>query len=127
MDSAVILTPSVEQTGRGVKRWFKLLRWNLSRALIVTRREVVDMYRDWRILAPIIILTIISLIIMVLMFLPLDDETLGLLQVYDNLICVIFLIDFTLNLRASPKKSDYFIKERGWLDGVKRFFENIGS
>ncbi len=59
MDSAVILTPSIEQTGRGVKRWFKLLRWNLSRALIVTRREVVDMYRDWRILAPIIILTII--------------------------------------------------------------------
>ncbi len=64
----------------------------------------------------IVVLTIISLIIMVLMFLPLNDETLGLLQVYDNLICVIFLIDFTLNLRATPKKSDYFIKERGWLD-----------
>ncbi|MBN1119877.1 MAG: stage II sporulation protein M [Anaerolineae bacterium] len=59
MDSAIILTPSIEQTGKGVKRWFKLLRWNLSRALIITRREVVDMYRDWRILAPIIILTII--------------------------------------------------------------------
>jgi uncharacterized membrane protein SpoIIM required for sporulation/ABC-type transport system involved in multi-copper enzyme maturation permease subunit len=59
MDSAVILTPSIEQTGKGVKRWFRLLRWNLSRALIVTRREVVDMYRDWRILAPIIILTVI--------------------------------------------------------------------
>jgi uncharacterized membrane protein SpoIIM required for sporulation/ABC-type transport system involved in multi-copper enzyme maturation permease subunit len=59
MDSAVILTPSIEQTGRGVKRWIGLLRWNLSRALIVTRREVIDMYRDWRILAPIIILTVI--------------------------------------------------------------------
>jgi voltage-gated potassium channel len=32
------------------------------------------------------------------------------------LICVIFLIDFFSNLRAAPKKSDYFIKERGWLD-----------
>jgi uncharacterized membrane protein SpoIIM required for sporulation/ABC-type transport system involved in multi-copper enzyme maturation permease subunit len=59
MDSAVILTPSIEQTGKGVKRWFNLLRWNLSRALIITRREVVDVYRDWRILAPIIILTVI--------------------------------------------------------------------
>ena len=64
----------------------------------------------------IVILTVISLIIMVLMFLPLNDETIGLLQVYDNLICVIFLIAFTLNLRATTKKSDYFIKERGWLD-----------
>ena len=64
----------------------------------------------------IFVLTVLSLIIMVVMFLPLDDATIGLLQVYDNLICVIFLIDFFLNLRAAPKKSDYLIKERGWLD-----------
>ncbi|RPJ02970.1 MAG: ion transporter, partial [Chloroflexi bacterium] len=62
------------------------------------------------------VLTVISLVIMVMMFLPFNDETIGLLQVYDNLICVIFLIDFFLNLRAASKKSDYFIKERGWLD-----------
>lgn len=64
----------------------------------------------------ILILTIISLVIMVVMLLPLDDATIGLLQVYDNLICVIFLIDFFLALRSASKKSDYFIKERGWLD-----------
>jgi len=64
----------------------------------------------------ILVLTILSLVIMVVMFLPLDDATIGLLQVYDNLICVIFLIDFVLRLRAAPKKSDYLIKERGWLD-----------
>jgi voltage-gated potassium channel len=64
----------------------------------------------------ILVLTVISLVIMVVMFLPLDASTIGLLQFYDNLICIIFLIDFTLNLRAAPKKSDYFIKERGWLD-----------
>ena len=63
-----------------------------------------------------LVLTILSLVIMVAMFLPLDDATIGLLQVYDNLICVIFLIDFFFNLRAAPKKSDYFIKQRGWLD-----------
>lgn len=64
----------------------------------------------------ILVLTIISLVIMVVMLLPLSDATIGLLQVYDNLICVIFLADFLLNLRAAEKKSDYFIKDRGWLD-----------
>ena len=64
----------------------------------------------------IVVLTVFSLIIMVAMFLPLSDATIKLLQVYDNLICVIFLIDFFLSLRAASKKSDYFIKERGWLD-----------
>jgi voltage-gated potassium channel len=64
----------------------------------------------------ILVLTVLSLVIMLVMFLPLGDSTIGLLQFYDNLICVIFLIDFTLNLRAASKKSDYFIKERGWLD-----------
>lgn len=36
------------------------MRWNLSRAWIVTRRELVDMLRDWRIAAPIILLSVIS-------------------------------------------------------------------
>lgn len=64
----------------------------------------------------IFILTIISLIIMVVMLLPLNDATIGLLQFYDNLICTIFLVDFFLNLKAARHKSDYFIKDRGWLD-----------
>jgi voltage-gated potassium channel len=64
----------------------------------------------------IFVLTVISLIIMVVMLLPLNEATIGLLQVYDNLICAIFLIDFLINLLAAPKKSDYFIRERGWLD-----------
>ena len=64
----------------------------------------------------ILVLTILSLLIMVWMLLPVSEQTLGLLLFYDNLICVIFLLDFFGNLRASPKKSDYFIKERGWLD-----------
>jgi voltage-gated potassium channel len=64
----------------------------------------------------ILVLTILSLGIMVVMLLPLSDTTIDLLQVYDNLICVIFLIDFIINLRAAPTKSEYFIRERGWLD-----------
>ena len=64
----------------------------------------------------IIALTILSLLIMVLMILPLDEDTLALLQYYDVLICIIFLIDFFGNLRASSPKSEYFFKYRGWLD-----------
>ena len=64
----------------------------------------------------ILVLTVLSLGIMVVLLLPLSDATIQLLTVYDNVICVIFLIDFFLNLRGASKKSDYFIKERGWLD-----------
>ncbi len=64
----------------------------------------------------ILVLTVLSLAVMAAMLLPLSDATLGLLAVYDTLICVIFLIDFFLNLRGAPKKSDYFIRQRGWLD-----------
>ncbi len=65
----------------------------------------------------ILVLTVLSLAVMVVMLLPMiSDATFKLLAIYDNLICVIFLIDFFLNLRGAAKKSDYFIKERGWLD-----------
>lgn len=50
------------------------------------------------------------------MWLPLASETIQLLTWYDTFICLIFLVDFYLTLRASPRKSDYFIKQRGWLD-----------
>jgi voltage-gated potassium channel Kch len=64
----------------------------------------------------ILVLTVLSLAVMVVLLLPLSEQTIKLLSVYDNLICVIFLIDFTFNLLGASKKSDYFIKERGWLD-----------
>lgn len=64
----------------------------------------------------ILVLTVLSLAIMVVMLLPLSPQTIELLRVYDNLVCVIFLIDFAYSLFSTPKKSDYFIKERGWLD-----------
>ena len=65
----------------------------------------------------ILVLTVLSLLVMAAMLLPtLSDATYKVLSFYDNLICVIFLIDFFLNLRAASKKSDYFIGQRGWLD-----------
>jgi voltage-gated potassium channel len=80
----------------------------------------------------ILVLTVLSLAVMVVMLLPISEATFKLLSTYDTLICVIFLIDFFLNLRGAAKKSDYFIKERGWLDLLGSIpslgiFANIGK
>ncbi len=64
----------------------------------------------------ILVLTIYSLALMVLLLLPLDPETRALVNLYDNAICVIFLVDFAMNLAASRPKRDYFVSRRGWLD-----------
>ena len=64
----------------------------------------------------ILVLTLLSLAVMVVMLLPISEETRTLLSFYDTMICVIFLIDFFIALRAAPRKTDYFIRQRGWLD-----------
>lgn len=63
-----------------------------------------------------LILTVLSLGIVVLLLLPLSPATLDVLRFYDNLICVVFLVDFAVHLAASRPKRDYFITRRGWLD-----------
>jgi voltage-gated potassium channel len=64
----------------------------------------------------ILVLTVFSLAIMVLLLLPVSPAERDLLVIYDNAVCVIFLIDFALNLAGSKPKSAYFIGARGWLD-----------
>ena len=64
----------------------------------------------------ILVLTVFSLMIMVVLLLPLSEPTLELLRTYDNLICVVFLFDFFLNLFQAPSKGEYFFGRRGWLD-----------
>jgi voltage-gated potassium channel len=63
-----------------------------------------------------LVLTVFSLVIMVLLLLPLNAATLDVLRAYDNLICVVFLVDFAVNLATSNPKSEYFVGRRGWLD-----------
>ena len=64
----------------------------------------------------ILVLTLFSLAIMALLLLPLDDDTRQLLTLYDNVICVIFLGDFAMNLAGSrPRRAD-LVGQRGWLD-----------
>jgi voltage-gated potassium channel len=64
----------------------------------------------------ILVLTVFSLAIMVLLLLPVSQATRDLLLVYDNVVCVIFLLDFAVNLAGSKPKRAYFIGARGWLD-----------
>jgi voltage-gated potassium channel len=64
----------------------------------------------------ILVLTVYSLVLMVLLLLPLDPETRALVNLYDNAICIIFLIDFAMNLAGSRPKRAYFVTRRGWLD-----------
>lgn len=51
------LAPTIQHERSGLRYWFRLVIWNIQRSLMITRREVVDMFRDWRILVPIVILT----------------------------------------------------------------------
>jgi voltage-gated potassium channel len=64
----------------------------------------------------ILLLTVFSLAVMVMLVLPLDPQTHQLLYVYDNAVCVIFLLDFAYNISGSRPKRQYFINQRGWLD-----------
>ena len=64
----------------------------------------------------ILVLTIMSLAVMVLLILPLSPETLQLLRVYDNAVCIVFLVDFFGNLAGARPKNAYLIGRRGWLD-----------
>jgi voltage-gated potassium channel len=65
----------------------------------------------------ILILTILSLALMVVQFLlPEDSETWTLVNFYNNLTCIIFLIDFALHMIREPHPKDYFIGKRGYLD-----------
>ena len=64
----------------------------------------------------ILVLTIFSLAIMVLLLLPVSDAERDLLTLYDNAVCIIFLIDFGMNIAGAKPKRAYFIGQRGWLD-----------
>ena len=64
----------------------------------------------------ILVLTVLSLVVMVALLLPFNDATIKLLTVYDNMICVVFLGDFAMNLARSSPKRAYLVGRRGWLD-----------
>ena len=64
----------------------------------------------------ILVLTIYSLVLMAVLLLPLDPATRADVNIWDNGICIIFLIDVGMNMYGSRPKREYFVHQRGWLD-----------
>jgi voltage-gated potassium channel len=65
----------------------------------------------------ILVLTVYSLVLMgVLFLLPLDPDTRSAVNVWDNAICVVFLIDFFYNLAGAKPKRGYLIGQLGVID-----------
>jgi voltage-gated potassium channel len=65
----------------------------------------------------VLILTLFSLAVMAVQFLlPQGTETWNLVNFYNNLTCIFFLIDFAMHMIAEPVKRDYFIGQRGYFD-----------
>ena len=64
----------------------------------------------------ILVLTIQSLFIMAGLLLPVSAATHNTLEVWDTVVCVIFLGDFAFNLAGSRPRREYFINRYGWLD-----------
>src|SRR5215472_14634412 len=63
------------------------------------------------------ILAIFSLIILVpLMFVPLSSSTADVLNLLENLLCLVFLFDFFRSLFRTQKRWRYFFIGGGWLD-----------
>jgi len=65
----------------------------------------------------ILLLTLLSLLDMAALLLPrLAPATVTLLEIYDFVMCLVFLFDFGLRMRRASSKREYFIHQRGWLD-----------
>ncbi len=65
----------------------------------------------------ILLLTVLSLLNMVALLLPwMAPATVTLLEIYDFVICLVFLFDFGLRMKRASSPGAYFFHGRGWLD-----------
>ena len=64
----------------------------------------------------ILVLTITSLVLMVPLLLPIDPSVEAVLTFWDNIICFVFLADFSWNLWRSHPRRAYLVDGGGWLD-----------
>ncbi len=62
------------------------------------------------------ILAIFSLIILIPIYFGKPASDVAVLNIVENLLCIIFLLDFFRSLRLAPNKWAYFLRGGGWLD-----------
>lgn len=66
----------------------------------------------------ILVLTVASLIVMALLWTPLNAQTIELLRAYDDFLCCVFVLDFLVAIRRAASVRAYVVERRGWLDLV---------
>lgn len=64
----------------------------------------------------IVALSLLSLVNIVLLLLPLENDTKGIIILLDGLMCLIFLGDFFQHLFRSHPPRHYFFRRFGWID-----------
>jgi voltage-gated potassium channel len=62
------------------------------------------------------VIAVYWLVLLMLLILPVSEQTRQLVKFYDIVICFIFLFDFFLNLFTATSKRAYFFRGAGWLD-----------
>ena len=73
-------------------------------------------FRNKRYELLILAASIISLVNILLMFIPLKEELHDVVGIYDYVLSIFLMGDFIYRLAKSPNKTDYLIKGFGWLD-----------
>jgi voltage-gated potassium channel Kch len=69
---------------------------------------------NWEIF--VLVLSLVSFVNIVLLLLPLHDDSDRVILVIDGSLCLVFLADFLYRLRAAASKREYFFRRLGWLD-----------
>jgi voltage-gated potassium channel len=76
------------------------------------RREL--RHSNWEVF--VLVLSTISLANIVLLLLPLHEDSDRVIQIVDASLCGVFFIDFLYRLRSAESKQQYFWRGGGWLD-----------
>jgi voltage-gated potassium channel len=62
------------------------------------------------------ILSLLSIVNIVLLYVVIDDSRATVLYVMNGLLSAIFLLDFAYRLKTAPSRRDYFLRQYGWAD-----------
>jgi voltage-gated potassium channel Kch len=71
-------------------------------------------HSSWEIF--VLALSVVSLTNIVLLVLPLDDDSKNVILIVDGVLCLVFLSDFVYRLRAAESKREYMFRGGGGLD-----------
>ena len=71
-------------------------------------------HSSWEIF--VLFLSVLSLVNIALLLLLQHEDSRRVIFIVDSALCVVFLIDFLIRLKAAESKRGYFLRGGGWLD-----------